>query len=87
MSIAETYLGILCHNDLLEAYSDEIIGIHIHDVTGLEDHLAPGQGEIAYQEIKTFLRSSMIKILELNASRVKREDLSEGIRFVRTSGL
>jgi sugar phosphate isomerase/epimerase len=80
-------LGILCHNDLLEAYSDEIIGIHIHDVTGLEDHLAPGQGEIAYQEIKPFLRSSMIKILELNASRVKREDLSEGIRLVRTSGL
>jgi sugar phosphate isomerase/epimerase len=61
--------------------------IHIHDVTGFEDHLAPGQGEIAYQEIKPFLRSSMIKILELNASRVKREDLSEGIRLVRTSGL
>jgi sugar phosphate isomerase/epimerase len=80
-------LGIIGHNDLLEAYSEEIIGIHLHDVRGLEDHLAPGQGEIDYQEIKPFLKPSTIKILELNAYSVQREDLSEGIRLIQTSGL
>ena len=80
-------LGIIGHNDLLEAYSEEIIGIHLHDVRGLKDHLAPGQGEIDYQEIKPFLKPSTIKILELNAYRVQREDLSEGIRLIQTSGL
>jgi sugar phosphate isomerase/epimerase len=54
---------MLCHNDLLEAYSDEIIGIHLHDVRGHKDHLAPGQGGIDYQKIKPFLNSSIIKIL------------------------
>jgi sugar phosphate isomerase/epimerase len=80
-------LGILSHNDLLEGYSDQIIGIHLHDVRGYEDHLAPGQGEIDYQKIKSFLNSSIIKILELNPIRVNREDLLEGIRLIQESGL
>lgn len=79
-------LGILCHNELLDAYSEQTIGIHLHDVRGLKDHLAPGQGEIDFQEIKLFLKPSTIKILELNAGRVKRKDLSEGIRLIQTSG-
>ncbi|RLB81567.1 MAG: hypothetical protein DRH17_08835, partial [Deltaproteobacteria bacterium] len=37
-------LGILRHNDLLKSYSEQTIGIHLHDVRGLKDHLAPGQG-------------------------------------------
>lgn len=80
-------LGIISHNDLLKAYSEEIIGVHLHDVRGLKDHLAPGQGEIDYQEIKPFFNPSIIKILEINASKVQREDLLEGIRLIQTSGL
>ena len=86
-AMVQENLGIIGHNDLLEAYWEEIIGIHLHDVRGLEDHLAPGQGEIDYQEIKPFLKPSTIKILELNAYSVQTEDLSEGIRLIQTSGL
>jgi len=78
-------LGIIGHNDLLKAYSEQMIGIHLHDVRGLDDHLSPGQGEVDFEEIKPFLTTSTIKILELNTSRVQREDLSEGIRLIRTS--
>jgi len=80
-------LGILSRNDLLQAYSDDIIGIHVHDVRGLNDHLAPGQGEIDYQEIKPYLHPSLPRILELNASRVNRKELTEGIRMIRSIGL
>ena len=80
-------LGIIGHNDLLNAYSEEMIGIHLHDVRGLKYHLAPGQCEIDYQAIKPFLKPSTIKILELNAYTVQWEDLSEGIRLIQTSGL
>ncbi len=54
-------LGIIGHNDLLEAYSEKIIGIHLHDVRGLKDHLAPGQGEIDYEEIKPFLKPPLLR--------------------------
>ena len=79
-------LGILSHNELLDAYSEQTIGIHLHDVRGLKDHLAPGQGKIDFNEIKLFLKPSTIKILELNADRVQRKDLSEGIRLIQSSG-
>ena len=34
-------LGICTQKDLLEAYSDKIIGMHLHDVENLHDHLSP----------------------------------------------
>jgi sugar phosphate isomerase/epimerase len=80
-------LGILRRNELLEAYSEHMIGIHLHDVMGLKDHLAPGQGEMDFEEIKPHLSPSVPKILELNARWVNRKDLTEGIRIIRSSGL
>jgi sugar phosphate isomerase/epimerase len=80
-------LGILRPNQLLEAYSEQTIGIHIHDVRGLTDHLAPGQGDIDYGEIRAYITSSVPQILELDAGRVTRKDLTEGIRLMRSSGL
>lgn len=79
-------LGILRRNELIEAYAEQVIGVHVHDVTGLKDHLAPGQGDMNYEEIKPYLSSSVPIILELNASRVSRKDLTEGIRRMRSSG-
>jgi len=77
-------LGILRRHQLLDAYSKQMVGVHIHDVRGLNDHLAPGQGEIDWQEIKPYLNASVPKILELNANRVSRKDLVEGIEIIRT---
>jgi sugar phosphate isomerase/epimerase len=51
-------------------------------VRGLDDHLAPGQGEVDYNEIKPFLKPSIIKILEVH-SKVKRKSLLEGIEFIK----
>lgn len=75
-------LGRNSQMELLEAYSGEMIGIHFHDVRGLDDHLAPGQGEIDFNEIKPFIKPSIIKILEVH-SKVSREDLLEGIKFLK----
>jgi sugar phosphate isomerase/epimerase len=74
-------LGLTRQEGLLEAYSEEMAGIHLHDVRGLDDHLAPGQGEVDFEEIKPFLRPSTIKILEVH-SRVPREEVLKGIRLL-----
>jgi len=83
---AQENMGIICQKDLLEAYSEMMIGIHLHDVKGIDDHLAPGQGEMDYEEIRPFLKSSHIKILEVH-SKVDREDLIDGIRLIKETGL
>jgi sugar phosphate isomerase/epimerase len=75
-------LGISRHKDLLDAYSGNMIGIHFHDAKGLDDHLAPGQGEIDYAEITPFLKQNLIKVLEIHP-KVDREDLLEGAQVIK----
>jgi len=75
-------LGICLQKELLEAYSGEMIGVHLHDVRGVEDHLSPGQGEMNYGEILPFLKSASIKILEIH-SKVAKEDLLKGLQLMK----
>ena len=75
-------LGICRHKDLLDAYSDRMIGIHLHDVHGLDDHLSPGQGELNYEEITPFLKPDLIKVMEVHP-KVGKEELLEGFRFIQ----
>ena len=67
-------LGICRQNDLLETYSGQMVGTHLHDIKGLDDHLAPGQGEMDFEEIKPFLKPDMIRIIEVHP-KVDRESL------------
>jgi sugar phosphate isomerase/epimerase len=75
-------IGISSQRSLLEAYGEDMIGIHLHDVRGLDDHLAPGQGEMEFSDIRVFLKPSIITVLEVHPE-VERKALLEGIRFVK----
>jgi len=79
-------LGLLHQKALLDAYSEKMIGIHLHDVRGLEDHFSPGHGEIDFEEIKPFMESSLTRIMEVH-SKVERKELQEGIQFIKTGGM
>ncbi|MFC1867938.1 sugar phosphate isomerase/epimerase family protein [Thermodesulfobacteriota bacterium] len=75
-------LGLCRQMDLLDAYSKDMIGVHLHDVEGLDDHLAPGMGKIEYEKITPYIKPHLIKILEVH-SRVEREALEDGARFMK----
>jgi sugar phosphate isomerase/epimerase len=76
-------LGILRRHQLLDAYSENVVGMHIHDVRGLSDHLAPGQGDIDWQEFRPYLKESIPKILEINGKKASWKDLVKGIEIIR----
>ena len=78
--------GFVRQQDLLEAYSDNMVGIHLHDFTGLDDHFAPGQGEMNFEELKAYLKPSHIKILEVHA-KVDQKDLIKGIQYIQSLGI
>ena len=75
-------LGICRQTELLEAYSERMIGIHLHDASGLDDHFAPGQGEINFEAIRPFVKPNLVKILEVHA-KAERESLIKGIQFIK----
>jgi len=52
------------HEDFLAAYSKDMLGIHLHDVKGALDHLAPGQGGIDFRMFKRYLKKNTLKVIE-----------------------
>ncbi len=75
-------LGICPQKALLEAYSDKIVGIHLHDAKGLEDHLPPGSGHIQFKEIRPYMKPSTIRIIEVS-SGAERGEILEGANMIR----
>lgn len=59
-------LGFHRHRDWLERHASRIVGVHVHDVIGLRDHLLPGQGEIDFDEIAAFLPPDAALTCELD---------------------
>lgn len=57
-------LGFLRHGDFLERYGERLIGVHLHDILGCQDHLAPLEGKIDFAIIKPYLRQGTLKVIE-----------------------
>ncbi len=70
-AVIQEKLGICFQKDLLRSFSNDIIGIHIHDVKDLEDHLAPREGELNFKDIFDDIKKDVIKILEVHKKAKK----------------
>ncbi len=79
---ANETLGLIPRQSLLQSYSDRLIGIHLHDAVGLDDHMPPGSGEIDFKALTPFLKSNSIKVIELKPG-IPVSEVKEGIRFIR----
>jgi sugar phosphate isomerase/epimerase len=79
---ANEALGLIPRESLLRSYSDQLIGIHLHDAVGLNDHIPPGSGEINFKALKPFLKTDTIKVIELRPG-IPESKVSEGVRFIR----
>lgn len=79
---ANEELTIIPPQALLNAYSNRLAGVHLHDATGLDDHLAPGTGAIDFQKLKPFIQANARLVIELK-SGTPDADVSRGIRYVR----
>ncbi len=78
--------GIIGAAMYLEAYGDKLLGVHLHDVQGYTDHLAPGTGEINFDDITPYLKPDTLKIIEVHP-QVTKNDLIKGIDFLKNKGI
>ena len=78
---ANEVLGLIPRNALLQTYAGSLIGVHLHDAIGLDDHIPPGIGEIDFTSLKSFLKAGTLKVMEIKPG-IPSSKVSKGIRFI-----
>jgi HAD superfamily hydrolase (TIGR01549 family) len=78
-------LGFFPHEEWLRRYSSRMIGVHLHDVRGVNDHFAPGFGEVDFDMVASYLPEEAYRTLELQATNTP-EQVKTGLKFLVERG-
>ncbi len=57
-------LGFAHHKDYLNLYGKRMLGVHIHNVIGCQDHQAPINGRIDFSELRNHVNKDTLKVIE-----------------------
>ena len=78
-------LGFYSIDEWLDRFSARIIGTHLHDVIGLNDHFAAGLGEMRFAEIAARLPEGAFRTCEFLDSNTPQQ-VRAGLRFLHDQG-
>ena len=75
-------LGFVRHKDLLDKYSNRLIGIHLHDIIGvIEDHRPPGMGTFDFRMLKPYIKDDTIKVVEAHQP-ASAEEIRQSVKYL-----
>lgn len=78
-------LGLQTIRQWLEAFTSRIVGVHLHDVRGIQDHQTPGSGNVNFSLVRPYLPADCYHTLEVDKSLTK-EDLAQALQSLTKSG-
>jgi sugar phosphate isomerase/epimerase len=79
-------LGYVDKRQWLDANGPRTLGSHLHDVTGLADHRAPGNGDVDWSYIAAGLPVDALRTFEINQGQPA-ADVAAAIAFLRERGV
>ena len=75
-------LGFIENNDYLKSYSQDLLGVHLHNIIGCLDHQAPIKGDINFSAIKPYLKKDTIKVIEAHHPATA-EEVKESLNLLK----
>ena len=78
-------LGMVGKGEWLRRFHHRLIGMHLHDVNGLQDHLAPGMGEVDFSSFSPYLADGVLRTLEVSPDCTT-DQISHGLEVLVDHG-
>lgn len=78
-------LGFYLHEDWLKRFAERMLGTHLHDAIGTQDHLAPGLGEIDFEMAAKYLPEAAFRTLEVQPHN-SNEQIKDGLKILANAG-
>jgi sugar phosphate isomerase/epimerase len=75
------HLGFHSQEEWLQRFAGHIIGVHLHDVVGLTDHLAAGLGQVDWDLVAGYLPATALRTCEFQSSNSAQE-VAAGLQWL-----
>jgi len=79
-------LGLTPHEEWFTRFGDRLIGVHIHDVLGIQDHRAPGTGDVDWDFLAQNISPTAIKVCEIGEWNTW-EACAQAVPFLKSHGV
>lgn len=74
------------HEDLIAPVRDNVLGAHLHDLKGFEDHYAPGRGDFDFRKVSPFFSKDTVKVVEAHPKSTV-DEIRDGIKHLKKCGV
>jgi sugar phosphate isomerase/epimerase len=78
-------LGFGSHEEWLQRFASRMVGVHLHDIVGLQDHLAAGLGCLDWDMVACYLPRNALRTCEFQTCNSP-EKVTAGVRFLVEKG-
>jgi sugar phosphate isomerase/epimerase len=75
------HLGFFAHQEWLRRFAPRIIGVHLHDIVGIRDHLAAGSGQIDWDMVARYLPAKALRTCEFQSFN-SRQEVAAGVKWL-----
>ena len=80
------HLGFGTHEEWLQRFFGRMVGVHLHDVVGVNDHLAAGLGHVDWEMVARYLPAGTLRTCEFQTTN-SRQQVADGLAWLIDRGV